>query len=153
MTTALNFLSPLDQARNAYARWFVREHFLRRDYYADWSSIAAWNRAQERGEVRFKKVWFSWSSSDTPSIHDEYWVDNCHWVDPKNKPRMTNHTVALADIDDPAYDGNVVIRIVRRGRIEKQDEKARSWLLQEAEYYRVLNEALLRSYGVDVKAP
>jgi hypothetical protein len=141
-----------DTARAEYAKWFVKEHFLRRNFSVDWGAIAAWKRAQERGEVRFKMVRYPWSTES--SIYDEYWFYTGFYVGGRKGPEVVDSAVPLEDLDSPRHDDrNIVVLTVRRGREEEKREKVQSWLMEEAEYNRVYYEALVRSYGVEVTAP
>lgn len=142
------------QARDDYARWFVREHFLPREYH-EWLTRTGklrtlWNRASLYNKAVLYKVIDE--GPEAGEIYDE--SNSYRWTyDYRIKPPMTQHRIELDDLDNPAHDTNIRVCEVRQGREYADQEKIWQWLLAEAEYNRVYYEALVRSYGVDVKAP
>lgn len=139
-----------EQARTEYARWFVREHYLHKETSFNWSLISKWLRAKEQGFVKFGKVQYPWSNE--PTIVSEYWVDTSFSL---TRPTLepTWWQIAIEDLDLEINDGNIEVEHVRMGREECTRQQHVTYLLAEAEFHRVTNEAWLRSYGVDVSRP
>lgn len=131
-------------ARTDYARWFVREHFLRKDYDA-W----ALNNGIER--QRYLDILTN-NGMVYPAAASRV-------ISPFHHPVFVNIVDLVADEIDENF--NAELRYVveqcredyQRYRAAHMADQYWQWLVSEAEYNRVYNEALVRSYGVDVKAP
>lgn len=146
--------------RDYYARWFVREHFLRKDYEV-WKDAGDTNSG---GVYQYRQIlahqgmncsgtyaWTAKLSGYTWPGHQNYFVNlsELQSDDPPSSdlPHTPSARVSATDL---------VLECRRRFRKYEQlyqDDCTWQWLISEAEYRRIYNEALLRADGVDVKTP
>lgn len=139
------------EARDAYARWFVREHFLRKQFdqlhsmKVTQDDLHMYDRVQHQHGADFSTFGISIG-----------WVENYF-----PNPPPSDYFVNLTDLEaaEPAqkWASKPWFKELRarykQVRMTHDLYQTQKWLLAEAEYHRVLNEALVRSYGVDVRAP
>jgi hypothetical protein len=140
--------------RYEYARWFVREHFLRSDYEAwrartpDTMNIEFYRRC-----VAGNGVDWTWPDRTDPNYRTtrSYFVNiadlEADEIREDLPPTSQEGMVHALDIVTSARED------YRTGKQAYNDDATWRWLIAEAEYLRVYHEALVRSYGVDVKAP
>lgn len=134
-------------ARTEYARWFVREHFLRKRYdsfgtmrslgrYRSLFETAQQNHGLKVSDLALYELWA------TEGFTDDYFVTLTDLEAEEPPERWT---------DDGRFE--LVHREYQWAKTLTEDCEITTWLLAEAEYNRVYHEALVRSYGVDVKTP
>lgn len=147
-------------ARNEYARWFVREHFLAKDYEiwcdaGDTNSGGVYQYQRILQQQGFNVMGGTWETAQLsgytwPPDHD-YFVNitDLRSTDPSpaNLPPTPSPRVSAAELVQWCREK------FREYEALHNDDCTWRWLIAEATYHRVLNEALVRSYGVDVSAP
>lgn len=146
----------VDTARAEYAKWFVKRHYLKKSYCPSWRQIAAWNRATDRGYIRFRKLTWPADSTLYPNeVHDceEFGRAGYDYIgmSTKNQPVESWWHIQLKDLDQAVNDDHEIAKSYRRYREHTERMKVYEYLLAEAEYHVLVNEAWLRAYGVEVE--
>ena len=149
----------LDTARNEYAQWFVKRHYLKKKYHPKGEWLYRWRRVKAQGYIRYytrkhEPVTDSKGkqlSDGYESTHDELERDYS-WVLYSKEPEKQWWRIDLNDLDSPANDENLIVSRYRCYRKHAEEMAVFDWLLAEAEYHVVTNEAWLRAYGVEVEA-
>jgi hypothetical protein len=144
-----------EEARVEYAKWFVRDYYLRKrtvDYDYRWKV----RKCQERGYLRYRKI--TWPVGSKRYLEGEEYVrDENEYSSTYSffgeKPVETWYRLPWDELDDPINDNNQIVLAYRGYRVLAEENDFLAWLKAEAEYKRVSAEAWLRSYGVDVQAP
>lgn len=146
----------LDTARSRYVEWFVKRHYLQKKGIPTWG-VHAWEISKERGYIRYEKLIWSKNSSIYPCGREEL-RDEFDYQAPfffcmtENRPEKSWWRIAITDLDNPINDNNEIVKKYRQYRQNAADAAVMKWLLAEAEYYVVTNEAWLRAYGIEVEA-
>lgn len=135
------------EARNEYARYFVREHFLTRDY-EKWRACIS-PEDIDRYLLTVRQKGYEWTWRDCGHSRG-YWVSvvllEADEI-PEGLPPTGSDNVSAGDLVA------ICQQEYREGKRLHDIDQDWRWLIAEATYHRLLNEALVRSYGVDVKAP
>ena len=136
----------VDTARAEYAKWFVQRHYLKKRHFVDHKWLFRWSKAQERGYIRYYKK----PLGDSVFLYDEFERSYDFSFTGIKEPEKQWWRVDLQDIDNPINDDNTMVCAYRNYRQHAANVEILNWLLAEAEYHVVTNEAWLRAYGVDV---
>jgi hypothetical protein len=141
----------VENARADYAEWFVKLHYLRKkDRYS--ASLNTWRHSEDRGFIRFYKKTWPADAKRKQEVHYHDEDDNTLLVASTSGAEISWWRIAIDKLDNEDLDNHPIALRYRRYRELAEKELAMRWLLAEAEWHVVTNEAWLRTYGVEVEA-
>lgn len=64
------------QARAGYAKWFVRQHYLHKDYHPNDSTTGAWRQVERLGRLRYCKEVETWRWTDPHQVWTHWYAED-----------------------------------------------------------------------------